>query len=54
MSKAKKPSRQIRDGKKQGQSYTPRNLSQVNPTTEQFAPTSASPIPQHKKMGGVS
>ncbi len=54
MSKAKKPSRQARDGKKQGQSFCDPNLRSVNPNKEQFAPTTASPIPQHKKMAGVS
>jgi hypothetical protein len=32
--------------------YQDRNLAAVNPLKEQFEPTPASPIPQHKRMAG--
>jgi hypothetical protein len=38
----------------QGQNLTDHNLVGVNPLTQQFEPTEASPIRQHKRMAGVS
>ena len=32
--------------------YKDRNLAAINPLTEQFAPTDANPISQHKNMAG--
>jgi hypothetical protein len=33
--------------------FQPRNLANTNPLKEQFEPTPASPIRQHKKMAGM-
>lgn len=39
---------------KVGLSCADRNLSGVSPLAEQFEPTPAQPITQHRRMGGVS
>lgn len=38
----------------QGTKFTDRDLRKVNPMKEQFEPTEAAAIRQHKRMGGVS
>lgn len=41
-------------GYKPGTKYRERDLQNTCPLKEQFAPTPGEPIPQHKRMAGVS
>ena len=41
-------------GEKCGQTFRDRKPEQVQPQSEQFAPTPAEPIRQHQRMAGVS
>lgn len=34
--------------------FIDRNLAAINPLSEQFEPTAECPVPQRKRMGGVS
>lgn len=54
MSKSSKmPSPSMPKGNSEGGKYVDRNLMKVNPRKEQFAPTLAEPVNQHKKMAGA-
>jgi hypothetical protein len=37
-----------------GMTFKDRDLCKVNPLSEQFEPTDATPISNHKQMGGIS
>ena len=40
-------------GNDEGGRFVDRNLAAINPTKQQFEPTDAEPVNQHKKMAGA-
>ncbi len=54
MSKSLKPVKSpIRGANDERNRFVDRNLIKVNPRKEQFAPTPAEPVNQHKRMAGA-
>ncbi len=51
MAQAKKSP--IKKGNDEGGRFVDRNLTKVDPKKEQFAPTPAEPVSQHKRMAGA-
>jgi len=54
MSKYSKPVKSpIKGANDERNKFVDRNLMKVNPKREQFAPTPAEPVNQHKRMAGA-
>lgn len=47
------PQPKMPKGNDEGGKYVDRDLVKVNPLKEQFEPTAAEPVSQHKRMAGA-